>query len=72
MEVKEGGTATNAKPIMDCSSVLREGAIATKYQEVNNKAGYAVKSDTGSASGINKSTMMIFAILLVNISFFVL
>jgi len=70
MQVKEGGTATNAKPIMDCSSVLREGAIATKYQEVNNKAGYAVKSDTGSASGINKSAIMIFAVIVMNIFFF--
>ena len=43
MQVKEGGSATDPKPISDCLAALREPA---KFLELTNKGGYAAKDGT--------------------------
>ena len=69
MQVKEHGSATNTKPIMDCTSVLRENTMAKKYEEVKNQGGYAVR---GGASGIGKSKLMFSGIVAMNMILFLL
>ena len=65
MQVKEHGSATNTKPIMDCTSVFRENTMANKYEEVKNQGGYTVR---GGASGIaQKSKSLICGIVVMNI-----
>ena len=59
MQVKEGGSATDAVPISDCATVIRQPA---RFQELKNKGGYAAKGGTSKCDA-SKRMISEFAIM---------